>query len=56
MKDIRTPTDTDGFDEALSELVRVAVLNDVDVEGGWDVYSNAGRKPVFTVEIYRLDG
>ena len=50
------PTDAGEFDMALSELVREAVLNQVEVKGGWDVNGDGAGTPAFTVEIYRPDG
>jgi len=55
----KVPSDADEFDEELTELMRKAVLNGIDIEGAWDVSTgatngNPGSK--FTVEIYYIDG
>lgn len=48
---------SDGFSEALAELVLEAFLNGVDVKGAWDISKTAEEGTVkFTVEIYQLDG
>lgn len=49
------PTGSDGFEEALAELVSEAFLNGIDVEGAWDIYGEDwDGTPEFSVEIYRL--
>lgn len=58
MRDDKTPNpaESDDFNEALAELVHEAFLNEVDVEGAWDIYGRKGSgMPEFSVEIYRLD-
>ena len=54
MSDDKTskPTESDGFNEALAELVHDAFVNGVNVEGAWDIYGD--EEPEFSVEIYRL--
>ena len=51
------PDGSDGFNEALAELVFEAFLSGVDVKGAWDISKTSEEGTVkFTVEIYQLDG
>jgi hypothetical protein len=45
-------TDQDDFDSALSDLLQIAVSNDVDVRGGWTCEREEGLD--LAVEIYRV--
>lgn len=55
----KVPSDTDEFDEELTQLITRAVLNGIDVQGAWDVSTgatNGNPSSDFTVEIYYIDG
>lgn len=45
----------DSFEERLSEVVFGAVLEGINVEGGWEISSEDNDLPEFGVEIYRVE-
>lgn len=55
-RDDGTNIQGDDFEEALANLVMDAVLEDISVEGAWDVSrDDLVELPDFSVEIYEID-
>lgn len=48
-------SDTDDFEEMMSEIVYGAFREGIDVEGGWDISAEkSDSAPEFSMEIYRV--
>lgn len=53
--DLNGPTTECEFDNRLSELIRAAHDNGIEVEGGWAVRSVPDDKPDWGIEIYVVE-
>lgn len=49
-----TGSSSDAFEEALKELIYEAILEGVNVEGGWDIERDEDDLPKYSVEIFEM--